>query len=228
MSISTPWGSPPEPALLTGDEAIEGAGATLRDFWAWSMSDLRANTVRPMLAEFLVARAVGADPRPRIEWDAYDVLTPEKVRLEVKSGAYLQSWEQPRLSAVVFGGLYARTWSAGAGHSTESSYNADVYVFAVLTATEHAHYDALDVEQWSFWVLPKHVVAATGQRSMTLSTVKALAGEAVPYAQLAQRVRGAARQEESGGDMHSACTAARMPVHAGLDDHPRRPGRDSG
>jgi hypothetical protein len=190
MSISTPWGSPPDPALLTGDEAIDGASANLRDFWAWSMSDLRANTVRSLLAEFLVARAVGAAPKPRVEWDAYDVLTPEDVRLEVKSGAYLQAWEQPRLSTVVFGGLNARTWSAAAGYSPESSYNADAYVFALLTATEHAGYDALNIEQWSFWVLPQHVVAGSGQRSMRLSRVQALAGEPVSYADLAERVRG--------------------------------------
>src|SRR3954454_19819551 len=67
------WGTPPEPSLLTGDEAIAGIDGRLRDFWAWGMSDLRANAVRSLLAEFLVARAVGAATAPRIEWDAYDV-----------------------------------------------------------------------------------------------------------------------------------------------------------
>src|SRR5688500_2973299 len=189
MTTSTPWGSPPAPALLSGDEAIAGAGAALRDVWAWSMSDLRANTVRCLIAEFLVARAVGADGKPRVEWDAYDVLTPDKIRLEVKSGAYLQAWEQSRLSTVEFGGLNARTWSPTDGYSTASSYNADAYVFAVLTATEHDRYDALAVDQWSFWVLPVHVVASTGQRSMRLSSVQNLAGSAVSYAELAQRIR---------------------------------------
>ena len=56
----TTWGPLPDPRLLTGDEPIRGADATLRDFWAWGYSDLRANTVRPLLAEFPVARAVGA------------------------------------------------------------------------------------------------------------------------------------------------------------------------
>jgi hypothetical protein len=186
---STAWGSPPPPDLLTGDELIDGAGAKLRDFWAWSMSDLRANTVRSLLAEFLVARAVGAALKPRVEWDAYDVLTPEGIRLEVKSGAYLQAWTQSRLSRVVFGGLRARTWSAEAGYSPAGSYNADAYVFAVLMATEHEKYDALDVDQWTFWVLPQHVLAATGQRSISLSRVEALAGAPVAYGGLADRVR---------------------------------------
>jgi hypothetical protein len=170
---------PPPARLLTGDEPITGTTSRVRDFWSWTLSDLRGNTVRPMLAEFLVARALGADERPRIEWDAYDVTTPEGLRLEVKSAAYLQAWEQLRLSTITFGGLHART----------GSYNADGYVLAVLPATEHAGYDALDVHQWAFWVLPREVLAATGQRSIRLSRVEALAGPALTYSELADHVR---------------------------------------
>ena len=73
---------PPPTRLLLGDEQIVGTPATVRDFWAWALSDLRTNTVRPMLAEFLgVGAALGpiigaaaaglvfADPR-RIIWTA--------------------------------------------------------------------------------------------------------------------------------------------------------------
>jgi hypothetical protein len=184
--------TPPAATLMTGDERIVGVDARLTDFWAWCLSDLRTNTVRPMLAEFLVATALGAAHRPRVEWDAYDVLTPDGIKVEVKSGAYLQVWEQSRLSKVVFGGLSARTWTAKDGYSTAGSYNAAVYVFAVLTATDHASYDALDLAQWSFWVLPRAVVEGTGQRSMHLSTVESLGGLAVTYAELADQVRRAA------------------------------------
>jgi hypothetical protein len=34
-----------------------------------------------------------------------------------------------------------------AGYSAAGTYNADVYVFAVETATDHAAYDPLDLEQ---------------------------------------------------------------------------------
>jgi hypothetical protein len=191
--VITTWGSLPIPQLLSGDEPIDGARATLRDFWSWAYSDLRTNTVRPLLAEYLVARAVGAEPRPRIEWDSYDVRTPEGLRLEVKSGAYLQAWEQSALSTVTFTGLRGRTWSPNGGYSPEGTYNADGYVFAVLTAIEHACYDALDVDQWSFWVLSRDVVAATGQASMGLARVQALAGPPVTYAGLPDRVREVVR-----------------------------------
>jgi hypothetical protein len=192
--VTTTWGPLPQARILSGNEPITGADARLRDFWAWAYSDLRANTVRPMLAEYLVARAVGADLRPRVEWDSYDVLTPHGLRLEVKSSAYLQAWEQPRLSAITFGGLRARVWTDD-GREVEQTYNADGYVFAVQTATEHAAYDALDLDQWSFWVLPAAAVAATGQRSLRLSVVREMAGPPVGYAELAQRIRQVARED---------------------------------
>lgn len=112
-----PWMTPPVPGLLTGEEVIAGASSTVRDFWAWALSNLRANTVRGTLAEYLVACAVGSGGHPRIEWDAYDVLTPGNRRIEVKSGAYLQAWEQPRHSKIIFRGLRAQTWTSRDGYS---------------------------------------------------------------------------------------------------------------
>ena len=137
IMVEGPWITPPPPGLLTGAEVIAGASATVRDFWAWALSNLRSNAVRGMLAEYLVACAVGSRGRPRVDWDAYDVLTPRQERIEVKSAAYLQAWEQRRESAIIFRGLRARSWNPREGYSGGPSYNADVYVFAVLTATEH-------------------------------------------------------------------------------------------
>ncbi len=111
----------------------------------------------------------------------------------MKSAAYLQAWEQARLSSITFGGLRARTWSPIDGYSTDGSYNADGYVFALHTAKEHARYDALDVDQWSFWVLPAASIAATGQRSIRLSVVEEMAGPPVTYAGLADRIRQVVR-----------------------------------
>src|SRR5664279_277651 len=135
IMVEGPWITPPPPGLLTGAEVIAGASATVRDFWAWALSNLRSNAVRGMLAEYLVACAVGSRGRPRVDWDAYDVLTPRQERIEVKSAAYLQAWEQRRESAIIFRGLRARSWNPREGYSGGPSYNADVYVFAVLTAT---------------------------------------------------------------------------------------------
>jgi hypothetical protein len=149
-----------------------------------------------MLAEFLVAQALGAATRPRIEWDAFDVVTPEGVRVEVKSSAYVQAWAQARPSSIRFGGLNGRTWDQAAGYSPAATYNAGVYVFALVVARDHNSYDPLDVTQWTYWVLSRRIVEATGQRSMAHSRVQELAGPPVAYEGLAEAVRGAA---ETGG-----------------------------
>lgn len=188
------WGIPPQPAFRSGEESISGTDATLRDVWAWSMSDLRTNTVRPMVAEFLVAKALGAGHRPRVEWDSHDVETSDGLRIEVKSSAYLQAWRQSSLSRIVLSGLTARTWNPATDYSDARSYNADGYVFALHTATEHSAYDALDTRQREFWVLPVDVVAETGKRSLGLDTVRSMGGPAVPYRDLAERVRNDVRR----------------------------------
>ena len=192
--------APPPTRLMSGAEPIAGTDAALSDFWAWALSDLRSNTTRPMLAEFLVARALGVAGAPRIEWHPHDVETADGLRVEVKSGAYLQSWPQRALSRITFGSLNAGLLDETTNsYSAERGYNADVYVFAVLRATEHAAYDALDTASWDFWVAPRNVIASTGQRSLTLRRVEKLAAGPVVYSALAKAIRIA------GASNASAC-----------------------
>ena len=46
---------------------------------------------------------LGATTTPRMEWDSYDLKTPEGVLVEVKSSVYLQTWYQERESRPTFG-----------------------------------------------------------------------------------------------------------------------------
>jgi hypothetical protein len=64
------------------------------DYWRWAFSDLRDNTQRGVLAEFLVALALGRTETRRKAWDNYDVTTSSGLRIEVKASGYLQSWAQ--------------------------------------------------------------------------------------------------------------------------------------
>jgi len=105
--VNDQWFSAPPARVLTGDEPFIGCAATVYDFWRFAMSDLLMNNVRGYLAEFLVARAVQAVGQ-RIEWDAFDVLTPDGVKVEVKSSAYLQVWDQRAPSRILFSGLRGR------------------------------------------------------------------------------------------------------------------------
>jgi len=168
-------------------EALE-TEKRLHDELYRAYSDLRTNTARGILAEYLVALAVGSAGGTRREWDDYDVLTRDGVRVEVKSSGYLQVWEQRTLSRITFSGLASRSWPLGGTLAAEASYNADVYVFAIHTAVEHDAYDLLDVEQWEFHVLPVGVVAALGVKSLGLATLRRLSAGAVKWSGLAQAV----------------------------------------
>jgi hypothetical protein len=181
--------APKQTDALTGEERFVGCDARVLDFWSYAMSDLRMNNVRGYLAEFLVAKAVGATAL-RVEWDAYDVLSPDGLKIEVKSAAYLQAWDQRRPSRISFSGLRGRTWTPQEGESAEATYNADIYVFALHTAEDHETYSALNLSQWTFWVLTRAVIAARGLASISLQTLRALAGDSVSFEDLASAISG--------------------------------------
>lgn len=181
---------PPIPNPLRGHERFDGLDATVLDFWRFALSDLKMNNVRGYLAEFLVAQAVRATGT-RVEWDAYDVLAPDGTRIEVKTSAYVQAWDQRVTSRISFSGLKRRTWTARTGFSPEPTYNADVYVFAVQTARTHETYDALSTAQWKFYVTPRHVLQELGYSSIGLATLDRLIGPAVAYPELAESIRSA-------------------------------------
>jgi len=47
----------------------------LLDFWQWSASDLVGNTLRGVLAEYIVAQALAAAREIREGWAPYDLIT---------------------------------------------------------------------------------------------------------------------------------------------------------
>jgi hypothetical protein len=91
----------------SGDETFHVSGRELEhrliDFWRWSSSEILGNALRGKLAEYIVATDVGCDSGTRQEWDAYDLVSPDGTKIEVKSSGYLQSWEQAALSKISFG-----------------------------------------------------------------------------------------------------------------------------
>jgi hypothetical protein len=69
------WLIPKLVIRLTGDERFSDDVSSVLDFWRWAFSDLRTNIVRGVLAEYLVARAVGDGSPLREAWDNWDVTT---------------------------------------------------------------------------------------------------------------------------------------------------------
>ncbi|MEU7488075.1 hypothetical protein [Streptomyces sp. NPDC042319] len=179
------------PPALGGHESFAGLeGVSVADFWRFALPDFKMNNARGYLAEFLVHRAMGSS-RSRVEWHSHDVETEDGLCIEVKTSAYLQAWEQRRLSDIRFTGLRSKRWNPRTGYADEEKYNAHVYVFAVQTARTHEEYDPLDVTQWEFLVLGRPVLERLGQKSMGYSTVRRHAGDGVPYSELAERIRAA-------------------------------------
>jgi hypothetical protein len=145
---------------LSGAEAFhengQPAGCSVLDFWRWSTSDLVTNTTRGVLAEYIVARALGLPTDGvREAWRGFDLQTEDGLRIEVKSAAYVQSWSQEMLSPIMFVVPKSLGWDADTNvMETEARRHADAYVFALLAHQDKATIDPLNLAQWQFWAVP--------------------------------------------------------------------------
>lgn len=161
------------------------------------------NNARGYLAEFLVGKALGIEPLIRIEWDSFDLLFGD-ITIEVKSSAFLQAWEQPRVSRLSFSGLRGTRYHPRALMGGEDPlgkrYNAMVYVFCVQTATTHAEYNPLDVSQWEFHIVPRSALAAIGLQSIGIGRVRKLTKGSTAWADLATKVTEVAVGEARDDD----------------------------
>ncbi len=172
-----------------------GLDFNLLDFWRWSVSDLVSNVTRGVLAEYLIANAVGAAGCIRDEWAAYDLDDPRGISIEVKSAAYIQSWGQEKLSTIVFNCPKTFAWDPETNRqSSEKRRQAKVYVFALLACQDQTMLDPLDVSQWDFYVVPTVLLdrRTRSQHSITLKSLRKLHGEPVAYAGLRDAIGRAA------------------------------------
>ncbi len=147
----------------TGAEPFRNGGVllkrTLLDFWRWSASDLVSNALRGVLAEYIVACALDLPQDVRVEWDAFDLKMRDGLKIEVKSAAYLQSWDQRALSKIIFGIQPTRAFEAATNDYTGAlRRQADVYVFCLLHHQDKATVDPLDLAQWTFYLLRASVL----------------------------------------------------------------------
>lgn len=178
--------------VLTGDEHImfDGmpTGYLLSDFWAWSSSDLLNNTLRGAYAEFVVSAALGLRlDTPQTDWTPYDVYYPldkkTGIRIEVKSAAYLQAWEQQRLSRIQFTIRPTRAWTPESGYDETVQHQSDVYIFCVYTETDRKKADPLLLDKWDFYVLSTRLIETKcgAQRSISLPALLELCPRKVDY-----------------------------------------------
>lgn len=194
------WLTPSRAEPLDGGEHFAGLDATVSDFWRWAFSDLRDNTTRGILAEYLVGRAVHDARSMRIGWDNFDALSADGTRIEVKCSAFLQSWRQKRHSDLSFGRLTAREFDwARDEYSADARARADVFVFAVQTQRDPSAYDMLDLTRWEFWVTDAASIRDAAVKTVGIGWVRAHAAGPLSYDQLADAIRAAAASPHDEG-----------------------------
>ena len=196
-SRGTSLADPVSGGTVGGHRALRRIGieATVTDFWRWALSDLRDNTTRGILTEFLVAKAVGGQRAMRIGWDNFDAQTPDGTTIEVKCSAFLQSWVQKRYSDLVFGRLSAREFDATCNeYSVDVRVRADVFVFAVQTQREPASYDVLDISHWEFWVASASTIRERAGKTVGISWVRQYATGPLSHGDLADAIPAAAQK----------------------------------
>ncbi|MYC05731.1 MAG: hypothetical protein F4X57_00885 [Chloroflexi bacterium] len=187
------------PQRRTGNERLHSRGysvhdkATLLNFWEWYGSDILNNTERGIFAEYIVAFAINgvtvmSDAREG--WDSYDLISPDGVKIEVKSSGYKQSWKQEKESIPTFDIARKLVWDAETDtFSDDQVRSADVYVFCLYNpraAYAPNMLDPLDVSQWDFFVLPTYVLEknAPEQKSIGISGLNRLGARKVPFDQI--------------------------------------------
>jgi hypothetical protein len=183
----------------------------LLEFWQWSSSDLITSILRGVLAEYIVAEALGiAQHAVRNEWGGVDLVAVDGTRIEIKSAAYVQSWREERHSVIQFNVENRRGWNLATNRIDVEPFDADVYVFALLNHKDDCSIDPMDLSQWEFHVLATRAFDARtrSQRSITLSSLRTLAGKPVTFAELPATIHAVAKPSTATPPRGEARTAA--------------------
>jgi hypothetical protein len=190
----------------TGNESLMFSGVDtgikLIDFWSWKFSDIISNTARGHFAEFIVATALKIDLSIiSDDWSAFDLTSPEGIKVEVKSSAYLQTWMQKNFSKISFSIRAARSWNSITNEMAKTPSRAsDVYVFCLLKHKDQATLNPMNLEQWEFYVLST-VEVNNYERSDSSITLKSLQKltKSISYNNLRETViRAMIRKYENG------------------------------
>jgi len=172
--------------------SFEGAAdpppGTALEFWQWAYGDLLDDDVKGAFAEWLVHKLLGVVTSRRVSWANSDVITPEGVRIEVKSTAFWQSWKllderglpeaKPKHPAIRddrkirFAGLKARDSTAVPDSSEPKAFKSHLYVFAFQNNIDPATWNAFDLKQWEFYLVPTAKLTELGWESISLSTLR--------------------------------------------------------
>jgi len=162
---------------------------TIEDFWKWNQSDLVENRNRGILAEYIVKQALQIDSITRLEWDSFDFITEESLKIEVKSSAYIQSWNQKKKSSIRFDIEPKSHIQEDNTYSTEKLRNSDLYIFCFLHHEEQCTINPTDLSQWTFFLVTTNELnqKLPYQKSISISTIEMLKHEKCDFFSLKEK-----------------------------------------
>jgi hypothetical protein len=177
-----------------GTACFQGASQkalTLADFWEWAMSDLLTNSTRGILAEYLVATALGVvtPDSLREPWGTVDIRW-NRIKIEVKASAYVETWFQKTLTTPSFGIAPTREIGTTGKLSKVSKRQADLYVFCLLANKDPCAVDPMDLAQWNFYVVSSKTLNEKmgKQKRIGLEGLEKLEVKPVTYAGIMEAV----------------------------------------
>jgi hypothetical protein len=171
---------------LNPEHPIPGTHTTVGDFWSWAYSDILSNRNRSIFAEFLVGAALDVLDKPRIEWNAWDLMYYDRM-IEVKSASYLQSWVQKRLSDIRFDIGSKLSWNYDTNEFiSEKTRTSYCYVFCLYAEKDRLQVNIFNLDMWQFYVVATSQINERfkDQKSVSLKNIEALSGQPVNYANL--------------------------------------------
>lgn len=172
---------------LTGDEHFTSQGIpinkVLNDFWSWQSSDLLNNSIRGALAEYIVATSLDIDTsEARNVWNDHD-LQYNGFNIEVKSSSFIQSWENSKMSRIVFTIYESRPANASIWDNDDIRRHSDLYVFCVFACQDRLLANPLKLEQWDFFALKTSKLneKVGHQKSIALSSLLSIGAIKTDY-----------------------------------------------
>ncbi len=160
---------------------------SLVEFWQWSTSDLLTNTTRGILAEYIIATDLGIDKTLRNDWDSYDLTSKNGLKIEVKSSAYIQTWQQTKLSKITYSIRPSTKYNPKTNRfDGKPQRHSDYYIFCLLHHKDQKTINPLDLDQWIFYVLNTRTLdrILPNQKTITLSSLLKLNPIQCEYGQL--------------------------------------------
>lgn len=163
----------------------------LNEFSSWAFGDTLDNTLRAIIGEFIVLKAVESKAIHRLNWDGYDIKMTDGTKIEVKVSGYVQSWKQDKPSIIEFDIEEKDPWiSAEARYLGQKCRYADIWVFAVHREQARSAANPFDTSQWEFLVTStKWLNEMFGaQKSARYSVLKSKGLKPVEFIALAEEI----------------------------------------